>query len=121
MRNMPRRRTYASAAEKQAAYRHRAAIKRKGNVTNRGGLHELVERVRFIRDTSRGISQDSLKNWKHWPGSAELRAFALQDDLDAVVARLTALLEGDSKPFQGEEFERWRRTSDQSQLLVFAP
>jgi hypothetical protein len=120
MRNMPRRRAYASAAEKQAAYRHRAAIKRKSNVTNHGDLDDLVERVRFVRDAARDISQANVANWKGWPGSAELRAFALQDDLDAVVARLTALLEGDSKPFQGAEFERWRRARG-SQLLVFAP
>jgi hypothetical protein len=69
---------------------------------------EFVARVRFIHDTARDISRDNLKNWKAWPGSAELRVFALQDDLDNVIARLSALIEGDGRPFDGPEFEAWR-------------
>lgn len=108
MRNMPRRRAYASAAEKQAAYRHRVAIKRKGNVTNRGNLGEFMQRLNFIRDVARDVSQDSIRNWRGWTGAPEIHAHALQTDLDDLIARLDALIAGDDGPFRSREFQEWR-------------
>jgi hypothetical protein len=105
---MPRHRTYANDAARQAAYRQRAATKRKRHVTNRDDLSELLLRVAFIRDVAGAVARDNLKNWKAWPGSAELHAFALQDDFDATVSRLDALIAGDDGPFRSREFQEWR-------------
>jgi hypothetical protein len=105
---MPRHRTYSSDAARQAAYRERAATKRKRHVTNPEGLREIVERLRFIHDSAREISRANLAHWKGWAGAADLHAFALEDDIDNIVFRLDAVIRGDARPFDGEEFRRWR-------------
>jgi hypothetical protein len=104
---MPRHRTYANAAARQAAYRKRDAMKRNRNVTIRD--NDFLERLTFVRDTAGAISRDSVKNWAGWRGSAELHAFALQEDLDVLVLRLDALLSGDAAPFSGPEWQAWRQ------------
>src|SRR5450759_1197315 len=117
MNRMPRHRTYANDAARQAAYRQRAATKRNRDVTDRENLREIVERLSFIRDIARDVSQDSIRNWRGWAGAPEIHAHALQTDLDDLVARLTALLDGDAAPFQGPEFRAWceaRRDDDES-------
>jgi hypothetical protein len=101
---MPRHRTYESAAARQRAYRERAATKLERHVTN----PEMIERLAFIRDVAGAVARDSVRNWRGWPGSEQLRSFALQTDLDDLVSRLDALLRGDPTPFQGQEFEHWR-------------
>jgi hypothetical protein len=105
---MPRHRTYSSDAARQAAYRERAATKRKRHVTNPESLREIVERISFIRDVAGAVARDNIANWKGWPGSEQLRSFALQTDLDDLVSRLDALIHGDRRPFDGAEFHEWR-------------
>jgi hypothetical protein len=53
-----------------------------------------MEKIRFIRDTTGDVARDNVRNWRGWP-SQELQLFALRTDLDDVVSRLTALLDGD--------------------------
>ena len=103
---MPRSRTYANAAARQAAYRRRAASSRKRYVTIRDS--DFLERVEFIRDVAGEVSRDSVRNWAGWRGSAEMHAFALQQDLDDLVSRLDALLRGDDAAFEGEEWRAWK-------------
>jgi hypothetical protein len=40
--------------------------------------------------------------------SPVLHPFALQEDLDNIVARLDALIRGDAAPLQSSEFREWR-------------
>jgi hypothetical protein len=69
---------------------------------------EFMERLTFIRDVAGDVAKDNIKNWKGWPGSAQLHAHALQQDLEDVILRLDALLGGDAAPFEGAEFRDWR-------------
>ena len=64
--------------------------------------------IEFIRDQAETISNESIKNWKSpvW-GSWELHAHALQENLDDLVSRLTALIDGDARPFETQEFGEW--------------
>ena len=109
---MPRPRVY----EDDAA-RHRAYRRRKRDATNRGDLRDFMARLAFIRDTAGDVSRDSIANWRGWRGSAELHAHALQQDLDDLVARVDALLRGDSGPFDTAEFRAWRAISTRKSVL----
>jgi hypothetical protein len=64
---MPKHRVYIDEAARQAAYRRRAAAKRKRDATNLDGL---MQRLAFIRDTAGDVSRDSVKNRAGWRGSA---------------------------------------------------
>jgi hypothetical protein len=115
---MPRSRVYADDAA-----RHRAYRQRKRDATNRSDLGDLMEKLAFIRDTAGDVSRDSVRNWSGWRGSAEMHAHALQQDLDDLVARVDALIRGDSRAFDTAEFQAWRaraRVEGTSQGLVFA-
>ena len=105
---MPRPRVYPDDAAKARAYRKRTAARRKRDATNPGDLGDFVERLAFIRDTAGDVSRDSIANWRGWRGSAEMHAHALQQDLDDLVARVDALLRGESRPFDTAEFRSWR-------------
>jgi hypothetical protein len=109
---MPRQRLYADDAA-----RHRAYRKRKRDATNRSGLGDLMEKLEFVRDCAGDVSRQSIANWRGWRGSAELHAHALQQDLDDLVARVDALLRGDSRPFDTAEFQAWR-ASRRSKLMA---
>ncbi len=107
---------HADDAARSRAYRRRNAARRKRDDTN-GDLGDLMERLAFIRDTAGDVSRDSIANWRGWRGSAELHAHALQQDLDDIVARVDALLRGDSRPFDTAAFQAWR-ASRHSKLMA---
>ena len=109
---MPRQRLYADDAA-----RHRAYRQRKRDATNHGDLGAFMERLAFIRDLADDVSRRSIANWRGWRGSAEMHAHALQQDLDDLVARVDALLRGDSRPFDTAEFQAWR-ASRRSKLMA---
>jgi hypothetical protein len=109
---MARARIHQSDAERSRAYRQRVKIKRAAT-NHHENLGELTERLAFVRDQAQAISKESIANWKSpvW-GSWEVHCHALQEELDDLVSRLTALIDGDIRPFDGPEFQEWAAKRD---------
>jgi hypothetical protein len=106
---MPRQRSYATDADRQAAYRKRHAT-RKRDVTIRDS--DFLECIEFIRDCAGDVERASIANWAGWKGAEAIHCHALQQDLDDLVSRLDALLHGDNAPFQGPEWADWKARRD---------